>query len=172
MATQDPTTTIDARFSGEGATPTPWPDGRRRLQEARVSWLTTVRPDGRPHATTLMTVWLDDALYFCTGDREQKARNLAQNPHCLVVTGTSAEEGLDVVVEGEAARVTDDDRLRRLADAWVAKYGPDWQFEVRDGAFHSGEGGGAHVYQVAPSTAFGFAKGDVSGQTRWRFDRP
>ena len=49
----------------------------------------------------------------------------------------------------------------------MAKYGEEWRFEVRDGAFHHGPGE-AWVFEVAPSTAYGFAKGDYS-HTRWRF---
>ncbi|MFF5209594.1 hypothetical protein [Streptosporangium sp. NPDC000396] len=61
----------------------------------------------------------------------------------------------------------DDARLRRVADAYESKYGSDWHFEVRDGAFH-GEEVEALVYEVVPVTAFGFRKGEFS-QTRWRF---
>ena len=61
----------------------------------------------------------------------------------------------------------DDATLLRVAAAYEAKYGSDWHFEVRDGAFHH-EGGEALVFGLAPSTAFGFAKGPYS-QTRWRF---
>ena len=46
------------------------------------------------------------------------------------------KEGLDIVVEGEAVRVTDEVLLRQLADGWSSKYDGDWQYEVRDGAFH------------------------------------
>ncbi|MEK8228512.1 hypothetical protein NKG05_24565 [Oerskovia sp. M15] len=42
-------------------------------------------------------------------------------------------EGLDLVVEGAAERVTEDHALRRLAERWACKY--DWRFEVHDGAF-------------------------------------
>ncbi|WP_372444705.1 pyridoxamine 5'-phosphate oxidase family protein [Streptomyces coffeae] len=108
------------------------------------------------------------ALYFCTGPGEQKAKNLAHNPHCTLTTGANTlREGLDLVVEGEAAAVRDDAVLRRVAEAYVTKYGEEWTFEVRDGSFHH-EGGQALVYEVAPATAFGFRKG-VYGQTRWGF---
>lgn len=72
------------------------------------------------------------------------------------------------MVEGEAVRVTDEDRLRELAAAWEAKYGSFWHFEVRDGAFHHGPGH-AFVFSVAPRTVFGFGKGEPFSQTRWRF---
>jgi len=171
MAANQPVTELDARFSSETAKPTDWDEARQRLKEAPTSWLSTVRADGRPHVTPLLSVWLDEALYFCTGPTEQKAKNLAGNPHCILTTGSNAlTEGLDVVVEGEAVRVTDDARLRRLADEYESKYGRDWHFDVRDGSFHNEAGGEAFVFEVAPVTAFGFAKEDYA-QTRWRFDR-
>ncbi|MGH9031331.1 MAG: hypothetical protein ACRDZV_04315 [Acidimicrobiia bacterium] len=90
--------------------------------------------------------------------------------HLVEATGGNAlEEGLDLVVEGDAARVSDDAQLHRIADAYESKYGRDWRFEVRDGAFfQEGIEDGAIVFEVAPSTAFGFRKGEYS-QTRWRF---
>lgn len=164
-----PEAQLDSRFSSDTATPTPWPEAVQRLRDAEVFWLSTVRPDGRPHVTPLLAVWLDEALYFCTGRDERKARNLAANTHCILTTGTSSlHEGLDVVVEGVAERVGDDATLRRIADEYLTKYGADWTFAVRDGAFHQEGSGPALVFEVRPTTAFGFAKG-VYGQTRWRF---
>ena len=169
MTAQDPVTELDPRYSDDAATQTVWAEARRRLQDAELFWVTTVRPDGRPHTTPLIAVWLDGALYFTTGPTEQKAKNIAQNRHCILMTGCNAlKEGVDLVVEGDAVKVSDDDKLVRIADAYVAKYGEEWRFEVRDGAFHHGPGT-AWVFEVAPSTAYGFAKGDYS-HTRWRFE--
>ena len=168
MTGMEPVAELDARFSSDAATPASWSDARGRLEQAQVSWLSTVRPDGRPHVTPLLSIWLDDALYFCTGPSERKARNLEHNPHCILTTGCNGlDEGLDLVVEGDAAEVRDDAKLRRIADTYESKYGPDWHFDVRDGAF-VGDGGEALVYEVAPAKAFAFAKGEY-GQTRWRF---
>ena len=50
----------------------------------------------------------------------------------------------------------------------MEKYGEEWRFEVRDGAFDH-EHGRALVFEVAPRTAFGFGKGETFSQTRWRF---
>jgi hypothetical protein len=168
MATGLPVTELDARYSSPQASPTSWADARQRLAAAEVYWLSTVRPGGRPHVTPLLAVWDDDALHFCTGPAERKARNLSANPHCVLVTGCNAlGDGLDLVVEGDAVRVDDDATLRRLAGAFEAKYGSEWHFDVRDGAF-VGDGGRALVFRVAATTAFGFGRGDYS-QTRWRF---
>lgn len=171
MADHRPTAELDARFSSPAATPTEWSEAQRRLEAAEVFWISTVRPDGRPHVTPLLALWLDGALYFCTGADERKARNLAENPHCSLTTGCNElNEGLDIVVDGDAVRVDADALLQRIATAYETKYGSDWRFTVRDGAFRQeGQEVAAHVYRVAPKTAFGFAKGDY-GQTRWRFD--
>ncbi|MGW1884305.1 pyridoxamine 5'-phosphate oxidase family protein [Streptomyces sp. NPDC001970] len=169
--TQEPQTDLDTRYSSPGATATPWAEVVSRLEKAEIFWLSTVRPDGRPHVTPLMAVWADGALHFATGEQERKALNLAANPHVVLTTGTNAYgEGCDLVVEGEAVRVTDEERLAGLAAAWEAKYGPDWHFEVRDEAFASRDHGGrALVFGVAPRTAFGFGRGERYTQTRWRF---
>ena len=146
----------------------PWAEAERRLTAAHDYWCATVRPDGRPHVTPLLTVWRDDALHFCTGATERKARNLATNPHVVLTTGRNAlKGGLDLVVEGTAVRVRDTGRLRELADVWEQKYGSDWHFEVQDDAF-GGQGVHAYVLLVEPATAFGFGK-DPYSQTRWRF---
>ncbi|WP_405695467.1 pyridoxamine 5'-phosphate oxidase family protein [Streptomyces sp. NBC_01185] len=165
-----PETALDPHYSSEGATARPWADAVALLEGAELYWLSTVRPDGRPHVTPLIGLWSDGALHFCTGPSERKARNLAANPEVVLTTGANTlNEGFDLVVEGRAARVTQEQRLTELAEAWEAKYGSDWHFGVTDGMFSNGAGGRAEVFAVAPRTAFGFAKGDPFGQTRWRF---
>src|SRR5262245_26617137 len=134
MAEKEPVAELEPQFSSPGATPTAWATARERLAQAEVCWLTTVRPDGRPHVTPLIAVWLDGALCFSTGETERKARNLVGNPHCVLTTGCNAlNEGLDLVLEGDAARVRDEAQLQRLADSFAAEY--NWRYTVRDGAF-------------------------------------
>jgi hypothetical protein len=168
MPERKPVMELDTRFSSPGSAPTPWTEARERLVTAEVYWLSTVRPDGRPHVTPMVAVWFDGALYFSTGPTERKARNLEGNLHCVVTTGRNVLEGLDVVLEGEAIAVHDEARLQRVADAFASKYDEPFHFTVHDGAFASG-GGKALVFEVEPIKAFGFAKGDVFSQTRWRF---
>jgi hypothetical protein len=83
---------------------------------------------------------------------------------------------MDVVVEGEAVMVRDEALLQRIADAYVAKYGNDWRFGVRDEAFYVDAGSVREadtsrvvVFAVNPTTAFGFGRGELFSQTRWRF---
>jgi hypothetical protein len=167
-----PETTLDTRYSEAHATATPWEDAREALAAAEIYWLSTVRPDGRPHCTPLIAVWVDEALYFTTGADERKARNLEQNRSVVVTTGVNTmARGLDIVVEGDALHVSDMDVLQRVAEAFPRKYGDEWRFTAEDGHFrHPRETGFAEVFEVRPKVAFGFGKGeDTFSQTRWRF---
>lgn len=169
MSAPAPVTELNADYSSEGATATPWAAARTRLAQAEVYWLSTVRPDGRPHVTPVVAVWMDGALYFSAGPAERKAQNLTGNAHCAVTTGCNTlAEGVDLVIEGEAVRVHDEARLQRVAERFDKKYGPPFQFTVRDGGFY-GAGGEALVFAVKPAKAFGFGKGESFSQTRWRF---
>jgi hypothetical protein len=155
------------------ATAIPREVGRAQVAGADTFWISTVRPDGRPHVTPLIAVWHDEAIWFTTGAEERKARNLSHNAACILTTGRSdlSDGGLDVVLEGAAEQVTDDADLQAVADAFATKYGTDiWHFVVRDGGFaHHNAGGRALVFRVRPVRGLGFCKGATSSQTTWRF---
>src|SRR5689334_10846096 len=114
MSDREPLTELGA-FSSDGAAPTSWAHAREGLRDAPLYWLSTVRPDGSPHVTPLVGIWMGAAAYFCTGPTERKARNLAQNRKCVLTTGCNQLVGLDLVVEGEAARVDDEAELQAAA---------------------------------------------------------
>jgi nitroimidazol reductase NimA-like FMN-containing flavoprotein (pyridoxamine 5'-phosphate oxidase superfamily) len=146
MTFQAPVAELDSNFSSPGATAIPWIEAEQSLQKAEVFWLSTVRPEGRPHVVPLIAVWLDGAFYFITGEGERKAKNLASNPQVTIGTGgNSLSEGFDIMVEGSAVLVGDDARRRRVVDAYAAKYGEGWRLPIRDVLF----------FEVAPTTAFG-----------------
>jgi Pyridoxamine 5'-phosphate oxidase len=168
---------IDPRYGDPSATAPPWDVIERLLTEAQLYWIITVRVNGRPHAVPLVGVWHAGAFAFCTGPEEQKHRNLDANPLVAVTTGTTGasgwNSGRDVVIEGAAVRVTNAEALQSLADAWLAKYGQDWRFEVHGQEFielsdsGGGAAGGAHVYQVEPAKVIAF--GEEHGQTTYHF---
>ncbi len=168
--------TISPLYGDPSADAPAWADIDHRLTEAQLYWIVTVRRDGRPHAVPLCGVWSDGAFFFCTGDAEQKMRNLEHDPHIVVTAGPLGADGWtkgkDIAVEGVATRVTDEALLRELAEAWRTKYDGDWVWEVRDGRFfevsHQGDGtgGGAAVFRVPPDKVLVF--GDDHGQTTYR----
>jgi nitroimidazol reductase NimA-like FMN-containing flavoprotein (pyridoxamine 5'-phosphate oxidase superfamily) len=162
---------LDAGFSSPEATPTDWAEGRWHIDEAEVFWLSTVRPDGRPHVTPLLAVWHADAMYVCTGPGERKAKNLQQNPQCILTTGQNGLDGLDVVVEGQAVEVDDAAELEQVTNAYESKYGT--HFTAPEGTwFGLSDAIRARkvlLYRVTPTIVLGFARGEQFSQTRWRF---
>ena len=93
--------------------------------------------------------------------------NLRHNPSCVLTTGTNRlRAGLDVIVEGEAVRVTDRPRLVELAALWKSKL--DWNYRVGDDTFGDEAGGTALVFAVRPAKVLSFGKAPYT-QTRYRF---
>lgn len=170
MATT-PRTEPDPRYGDHGVEPVAWPDAVGRLEAAEVYWLATLRPGAGPHVTPLIGVVADEVFHFCTGVGEQKERNLGADAHCTVLTGTNRmDAGTDIVVEGTAEQIDDEDALTRLADAFAAKYGDDWRFEVGDGVFRHAASPSfdVPVFAVRPALAYAFGRGPNS-HTRYRF---
>jgi nitroimidazol reductase NimA-like FMN-containing flavoprotein (pyridoxamine 5'-phosphate oxidase superfamily) len=168
---RQPVTTLHAGFSSPNAVATTWARGRLILEEAEIYWISSVRPDRRPHVTPLLGIWMNGAMYFCTGDHERKAKNLELNPHCILITGANKLDGLDVVVEGEAAKVSDKTELLSAADTYESKYGshfmsPEGTWFGLGDAIRQSE---VPLYRLAPARALGFARGETFSQTTWEF---
>ena len=161
-----------------GSDPIPWSRALEQLPAKdeegtdappRTTWLSTVRPDGKPHATGVGALWIDDRFYFTSGAKTQKSRNLARNPSCVI---SVALADLDLVVEGTARKVTDEAILERLAKAYAAQ---GWPATAKDGAItaeYSAPSAGPppwDLYEMIPTTAFGVATKEPFGATRWSF---
>ena len=139
---------------GEGLLAFEWAE--ERLVASRRYWLSTVRPDGRPHAMPVWGVWVDDLLYFDTAATSRKSRNLEQNAACVVTTESAREA---VIVEGVARRVGDAAARAHVHDLYQAKYA---QEAPPPGA----------LYAVVPYRVFAFiedADRFQSTATRWTF---
>jgi hypothetical protein len=148
----------------------PWDEARKALVAGDSFWLSTVRPDGRPHAVPVLAVWVDGALHFVAGAATRKARNLAQDPRCVI---TTTSLGIDVMVEGSVTQVLDDTRLQEVADAYATKY--NWRPAARDGALHDTWGAPTagpppyNVYEVIPAVVFALPGEAAITPTRWLF---
>jgi hypothetical protein len=134
----------------------PWKWAVKTLSESREYWIVTVRPDGRPHAMIIWGLWFEGAFWFGTGSKTQKARNLAENPNCVVGTQNAAEA---VILEGVAELITDAATQKKLEPTSLRKYGM------------SGGDGSEPLYRVRPSRVFGLIeKSFPKTATRWTFD--
>jgi hypothetical protein len=156
-----------------GLDPIPWSRALEALESTeptQSSFIATSRPDGRPHLAGVGALWDDGAAYFVSGAATRKSRNLEQNASCAI---SMALKGIDLVFEGVAERVTDDETLRRIAK----RYGDQgWPAVVKDGAFtydYSAPSAGPppwDLYAVKPATVFGVLASEPGGATRWRFE--
>jgi nitroimidazol reductase NimA-like FMN-containing flavoprotein (pyridoxamine 5'-phosphate oxidase superfamily) len=97
----------------------PWSWAVERLERARNYWVSTTRPDGRPHAMPVWGIWLDDAFFFGSGRESAKSRNLGANP-AVVVHLESGDE--TVILEGVAEPVRDKEVERRVDEVYWPKY--------------------------------------------------
>lgn len=134
-------------------------------------WLATISPDGAPHVTGVGTLWVDGAFWFETGEDTRKARNLARDPRCTLSVATAE---FDLVVEGEASRVTDPSTVADRAARWSAQ---GWPARVDDTgraltADYSAPSAGPppwSVYRLVLHRATAVATIAPGGATRWRF---
>ena len=130
----------------------PWEWAQERFTRSHNYWLTTARPDGVPHTMPVWGVWLDGAWYCSTAAGSRKARNLAENPRC-VVCNENAEEA--VIIEGLARHVPASEIPRPVSAAYKAKY--DWELQ-------------GSVFEVRPRVVFAMPEKQFpAGATRWDF---
>jgi len=173
--------TAERNLDGYGAPIIAWDRVRERLEQpitqapgtggpARHTWwLATAGPDGRPHVMPLGVLWMEDALYFTSGAGTRKSKNLARNPYCNLTVATNE---FDIVIEGDAVKVTDEAKLQRVADRYARE---GWKPTVRDGSLYaeySAPSAGPppwSVYEVRPVTVYALGTAEPYGATRFRF---
>lgn len=138
---------------------------------ARTTWLATVNEDGSPHVTPVGAIWLDGTYWFQTGARTRKARNVARDPRCSISVSI---RDADVVLEGEAVRVTDADSVARAAKAWADQgwpAEPDASGSGITAPFNAPAQGPPpwDVYRIVPLSAIVVLGTEPGGLTRFRF---
>jgi PPOX class probable F420-dependent enzyme len=157
---------VEARLE-QGVTQAPGTGGPNR----HTCWLSTVNRDGSPHVTGIGALWVDGAFWFETGERTRKGRNLARDPRCTLSVAT---QDFDLVVEGEAHKVTDAATVAAMAARWSAE---GWPARVDDTgvaltAEYSAPSAGPppwFVYRISPRRATALSTIEPGGATRWRF---
>src|SRR4051794_20393432 len=135
-------------------------------------WLTTLNLDGSPHVTTVGALWHARSCWFQTGQHTRKAKNVARDPRCTISVAT---RGFDVVVAGDARRVTDSKTLADIAAVWAEGGWPARLDDTGTGItapFNAPALGPPpwFVYQLTPRTATAVGTTETGpGSTRWRF---
>jgi hypothetical protein len=138
---------------------------------ARTTWLATVNEDGSPHVTAVGAVWVDGTFWFQTGARTRKAGNVARDPRCSISVSI---RDADVVIEGDAVRVTDASVVARIAKAWADNGWPVEPDESGSGItapFNAPSQGPPpwNVYRIEPRSATVVLGTEPGGLTRFTF---
>jgi hypothetical protein len=139
----------------------PWSWAEQRLKKSHNYWFTTVKHDGSPHTMVIWGLWQDGRFLFSTGSQSRKARNLAQNPNCVVCTEDASEA---VILEG-VAEIADVAARRKFLSVCERKYKFDMS-TMKDDILSMKE----PVFAVRPRVVFAlWEKHFQSKSTRWKF---
>ena len=140
----------------------PWNKIDNWLRAARSIWISTTRPDGRPHAVPVWFIWEGRSLYFISSRSLQKSKNLARQPWVVVHLG----DGDDVVIlEGAAEIITAREELEHIDAAYRAKY-----VDPGSGAQATIFEPDADLYRVNVSRIMAWEYGTVANRTDWKLE--
>jgi nitroimidazol reductase NimA-like FMN-containing flavoprotein (pyridoxamine 5'-phosphate oxidase superfamily) len=98
-----------------------WEYVEKRLSESKNYWMSSVRPNGRPHVIPRWAVFIDGKIYYDGSPETRHAQNIVQNPHVALhlESGDQAliAEGVAKPAGKPAAKLA-----KRIAQAYSAKY--------------------------------------------------
>jgi hypothetical protein len=81
----------------------PSPETKTKLEENKIIWVATVRPEGRPHLVPVWFVWEDPKIFLSIDPASVKSHNIAANPWMAL----ALEDGTHpVICEGQAFPVS------------------------------------------------------------------
>lgn len=162
----------------------PWSWAQSRLVGNRNYWVVTASASGRPHSMPVWGVWLTetDRFWFSCSPNARKARNIAENPHCVVTVDDTVEcvsvEGharaagpapvADADTDTDAAADADADAIDHAVTTYVTKYWDDPSVHAQMEAFVRSH----TIIEVTPLVAFGIIEREdefAQRATRWRW---
>jgi len=145
-----------------------WEDVDKQLCEALHYWLSTTRPDGRPHVVPRWGAWIDGTLYYDGSPETVHARNLSTNQACTLHIGSGADA---IIVDGHAtASRPVDGNAGGLGEAIAAEIGRKYSalgYEPAADAWSGPDAGGLAIFSPSKALAWNSFPVDL---TRFRFD--
>ena len=92
------------------------------LDREAIVWLSTVRPDGRPHLIPIWFLWDGDAVLFASKPQACKVANLRAKAECMLAVGDPMAD-FDVALIEARAELASMTTFELLAAGLLAKYG-------------------------------------------------
>jgi nitroimidazol reductase NimA-like FMN-containing flavoprotein (pyridoxamine 5'-phosphate oxidase superfamily) len=139
----------------------PWSWVDRQLRGLRSIWVSTTRPDGRPHAVPVWFTWNGRTFYFASHESAQKVQNLELEPW-VVIHGGNGDDA--VILEGRVEIVIDRTELEQVDRDRGQRY-----VEPRTGARDTIMVEGTVVYRVQIQHVMAWMYGDMRSRTDWWF---
>ena len=129
-----------------------WDFVQNEMKDAKNYWLSTIKPDGRPHAIPIWGSWINDGFYFGGGSETQNRKNLAENPYIVV----HSESGTKVVIiEGKVSIENNEILIKEIKKDYMRKYNLDHP---------------SPFYRVNKTKVLCWDMSDYAGTpTRWKF---
>lgn len=91
-----------------------------RLTNDLITWLTTVRPDGRPRTVPVWFLWDGETILIFRAIKV-KVQELKQNPNVTLALDPS-NNGNDIVVVEGTAELVEDGNIAATLPAFAKKY--------------------------------------------------
>lgn len=137
-----------------------WSWAEQRLIRSHDYWVASVWPDGRPHVMPVWGAWNQSALWFSSGGKSRKARNLMADPRCAVTTDDPLTP---IVLEGSAELIDNRALLAIFINRINVKYQASFTLDFLDPEVNA-------CFKVKPSKVIGLSHENFTGSpTRWEF---
>ena|SRR5713101_7207563 len=92
-----------------------------RLRNDLMIWLSSVRPDGRPHIVPVWFLWDGESILIFSQPHTQKIRNLRYNPNVMLALDDT-RSGNDVVMFEGKAELLNEPTVNTTMAAYATKY--------------------------------------------------
>ena len=141
----------------------PWRKVDIWIQGYRSIWLSTARPDGRPHCVPVWFWWQADKpiMYIVTHYTSQKAKNLATQPYVVLNAGNADDT---IILEGTAHPISEVDERQLVNSYWMEKY-----VDPYSGTKATVGGDEDRMYRVEIEHVMVWEYGAMSTRTDWYF---
>lgn len=127
-----------------------------RLASERNVWLSTVRPDGRPHTSPVWFVYLNGRFWIGTGSGAVKSANVTANDQVTV----ALEDGNAPVLAEGTVTVHETERPADVAAAFKAKF--DWDITIAEDEDIAGK---VVLWEITPTKWLFAAPSEALGAT-------
>lgn len=113
-----------------------------RLRTDPIIWLSSVRPDNRPHIVAVWFLWDGETILIFSQPNTQKVRNLRHNTSVMLALDNT-HQGDDVIMIEGKAELLNDPNVEATLPAYAQKYdsllkGMEWTAEEMAESYSQG----------------------------------